>query len=525
MTSRVIVVLALIIGMATFGSAKTAPQEDRTKVLSDIATRLGQVVGAAYACADIPKIRINTARERIGETLKTEGASQANASSPAQIFEANIVLGFQNAFKRQSDCAAVERDLTSLEQIYKSNSEPKPVEKDIQVRSPVVTASKSPGVALGIMRGFTDNEIRFGIAAPFTGPSKKLGMQMKIGIETAFHEANDAGGVQGRQLKLYSSDDAYEPSRTLDAMKELCEFYDVFAFIGNVGTPTAAVALPYALDRRMTFFAAFTGANLLRNEPPDRYVFNYRASYSEETDAAVNYLVTTRGIKPEEIAVFAQDDSFGDAGYAGVTLAVQKLKESKRGVVLRLSYKRNTDDVEKAVSDLTAYKKPIKAIVMVATYRPAAKFIQRTRAAFPNLIYTNVSFVGSTALRDELKQLNVKSLKDIIVTQVVPPVEGYSALVLHYKAELSRYFPTETPDYVSLEGYIAARIMIDALNRTGPQIDSEKLVDTMENSHDVDIGLGFTMTFSKEEHQGSHKVWATQLSETGEYEIIKLQQQ
>ncbi len=346
---------------------------------------------------------------------------------------------------------------------------------------------------------------------------------MKIGIETAFNVANDDGGVQGRKLKLFSADDAYEPSRTLDAMKELYELYDVFAFIGNVGTPTAAVALPYALDRRMLFFCAFTGANILRNEPPDRYVFNYRASYTEETDSAVNYLVTTRGIKPEEIAVFAQDDSFGDAGYTGVSTAVQRLKESKRGgIVLRLNYKRNTDDVEKALADLKAYRRPIKAIVMVATYRAAAKFIQKTREVFPSLIYTNVSFVGSTALRDELKQLNMKNIKDIIVTQVVPPVEGYSALVLKYKADLGKYFPNEAPDYVSLEGYISARLLIDALNRTGPQLDAEKLADTLENMHDVALGLGFEMNFNKEEHQGSHKVWATQLTETGKYEIIKL---
>ncbi len=534
MISRANIVLALVAGMAAFASAYSAPREERAKILTGMATRLGQVVGAAYACPDISKSRIGAAKEKIGGVLKTDGAGQPDASSPMQIFETNVIAGFQTALKQQSDCAAVERELTGIEQIYGHNGEPKPLannlaQQDPQLHSPALADSRpAPHGAASppaVMRGVTDSEIRFGIAAPFTGSAKKLGQQMKIGVETAFHEANDAGGVQGRQLRLFSSDDAYEPSRTQDAMKELCDFYDVFAFIGNVGTPTAAVALPYALDRRMLFFGAFTGANILRNEPPDRYVFNYRASYAEETDAAVNYLVTTRGVKPEEIAVFAQDDSFGDAGYTGVTLAVQKLKESRRGVVLRLNYKRNTDDVEKAFADLSAYRKPIKAIVMVATYRAAAKFIQKTRPAFPNLIYSNVSFVGSTSLRDELKQLNVKNTKDIFVTQVVPPVEGYSSLVLSYKAKLASYFPNETPDYVSLEGYIAGRLLIEALNRTGPQVETEKLVDALENMREVDIGLGFGINFSKEEHQGSHKIWATELSEAGEYQIIKLQQQ
>ena len=100
-------------------------------------------------------------------------------------------------------------------------------------------------------------------------------------------------------------------------MKQLYEKDQVFGIIGNVGTPTAVVAIPYALERKMLFFGAFTGANVLRNDPPDRYVFNYRASYVEETDAAVRYLVKMRKIPPKQIAVFAQQDSYGDAGFAG----------------------------------------------------------------------------------------------------------------------------------------------------------------------------------------------------------------
>jgi branched-chain amino acid transport system substrate-binding protein len=155
-------------------------------------------------------------------------------------------------------------------------------------------------------RGVTDREIRFGISAPFTGPAKELGQNMKRGIEAAFNVANANGGVYGRQLRLVAADDGYEPTRTAVAMKELYEKDQVFGLVGNVGTPTAVVALPYALDRKMLFFGAFTGAGLLRNDPPDRYVFNYRASYAEETAAVVNYLVEVRRLLPEQIAVFAQ---------------------------------------------------------------------------------------------------------------------------------------------------------------------------------------------------------------------------
>ena len=164
------------------------------------------------------------------------------------------------------------------------------------------------------VRGVTDTEIRFGISAAFSGPTKELGQNMRRGIEAAFNAANASGGVHGRQLRLIAADDGYEPARAAETMKQLFEKDQVFGVVGNVGTPTAVVALPYALQRKMLFFGAFTGAGLLRSDPPDRYVFNYRASYAEETAAAVHYLVKVKRLKPEQIAVFAQQDAYGDFG-------------------------------------------------------------------------------------------------------------------------------------------------------------------------------------------------------------------
>src|SRR5262249_57004146 len=141
-----------------------------------------------------------------------------------------------------------------------------------------------------------------------------------------------------------------EPARTLDAMKQLYEKDQVFGFIGNVGTPTAAIAIPYALERHALFFGAFTGVSLLRNDPPDRYVFNYRASYAEETDAAVRYLLKLRRIKTDQIAVFAQQDAYGDAGFAGVAKAMRSLRGGDGGYILRVGYPCNTIEVDAAIA-------------------------------------------------------------------------------------------------------------------------------------------------------------------------------
>jgi branched-chain amino acid transport system substrate-binding protein len=381
------------------------------------------------------------------------------------------------------------------------------------------------------VRGITDSEIRFGISAPFTGPAKELGQNMKLGIETAFNVANANGGVYGRQLRLVAADDGYEPARTAATMKQLYEKDQVFGLVGNVGTPTAVVALPYALDRKMLFFGAFTGAGLLRNDPPDRYVFNYRASYAEETAAVVNYLVKVRRLLPEQIAVFAQQDAYGDAGFTGVEKAIRSLRGGNETPILRLNYQRNTVDVDDAVAQLKQgnaqlqqkRQAPIKAVIMVPAYRAAAKFIEKTHNLYPDMIYTSVSFVGSTALADELMLLGKKYVTGVIVTQVVPALDGHSSLVLDYKSALARYFPGQAPDYVSLEGYVDANVLLAALQRSGPQLDTEKLVSTLENLRDLDIGLGTPVTFSRSDHQGVHKVWGTQLDETGHYQPIDLQ--
>ena len=371
-------------------------------------------------------------------------------------------------------------------------------------------------------RGVTNSEVRFGISAPFSGAAKELGNQMRLGIETAFKLANDAGGVDGRQVKLMVADDGYEPTRTADTMRQLFEKQQVFGFVGNVGTPTAVVALPYALEHHALFFGAFTGADLLRRDPPDRYVFNYRASYAEETDAVVRYLVKTRHLRPDQIAVFAQHDAFGDAGFTGVAKAMRALRGDD-SAILRLDYERNTVDVDNAIAALRAHKIPIKAVVMVAAYRAAAKFIEKTRDLYPSMIYTNVSFVGSTALASELMLLGPRYANGVIVTQVVPAVDGYSSAILKYRNALAKYFPGEAPDYVSLEGYVDGSLLLEGLKRAGPKPDTESLVDGLEALRNFDIGLGTPVSFSQSDHQGSHKIWGTQLDDHGHYQPIDLQ--
>jgi len=370
--------------------------------------------------------------------------------------------------------------------------------------------------------GVTDAEIVLGLSAPFSGPAKELGRGMQVGIETYFRYVNESeGGIHGRKLRLLALDDGYDPKRCAETMNEMIDQKPVFAFVGNVGTPTAEVALPLVLQHKRVLFGAFTGAGLLRRDPPDRYVFNYRASYAEETAAIVQYLMSLRKIKPDQIAVFAQQDGYGDAGFSGVAKALRKVGFDS-DQILRVGYQRNTMDLDAAVAELLRNKERIKAVIMVPTYRQAAAFIKRVRDDGMNPIFTSVSFVGSEALAEVLKETAPKYAEGVIVTQVVPFYGSSATGVLEYRERLGQFFPEERPSFISLEGYIAAKVLCAALDKAGPELTTEKLVEALEGLRNVDFGLGAPLSFGPSEHQASHKIWAAVLDANSQFQNLEL---
>jgi branched-chain amino acid transport system substrate-binding protein len=369
----------------------------------------------------------------------------------------------------------------------------------------------------------TDDEIGFGMVAPFSGASKELGKAVRTGIDVAFAAQNEAGGVHGRRLRLLAVDDGSEPARTATAMKDLVEARKVLAIVGNVGTATAQVAVPYANERGVPFFGAVSGASFLRNNPPDRWVFNYRASYAEETAAIVRYLVEVRRIPPGKIAVFAQDDAFGDAGFQGVAKIMRQYRRDP-AKVLRVGYRRNTADVDGAVRAVAQRSKELGAVVMVATYKAAARFVERLRdQGAKHLVFTNVSDVDSNSLAEELAQLGPGYAEGVVVTQVVPLPTAKATTLLRYQEQLRRHAPGEKPGFLSLEGWIAARLLIEGLLRAGRDVTPDSLVEGLESIRGLDMGLGAPLGFGPSEHQASHAVWGTVIDARGALQPLDLQ--
>ncbi len=368
----------------------------------------------------------------------------------------------------------------------------------------------------------SDGEVVFGMSAPFSGPAREYGRQLKVGYEVAFQIANEAGGISGRKLRLVARDDGYDPARTQAAVKQLVEEQKVFGLVGVFGSANAAAVLPYVLQNKVLYYGGYSGAAVLRNDPPDRYVFNFRPSYAEEAAAVVKYLVEVRRFKPSQIAVFMQQDGFGEAGWNGVARMLRKYRRDPAQVV-RVTYPRNTVQVEEAVKVIRQGAPRLRAVIMIAVYKPAVRFIERLRASGVDLVFTALSAVDPSELSEQLSMLGPEYIKDLMVTQIVPVPTSRSSAIMKYQEALSRYAPSERPDFVSLEAYVAANVLIEGLRRAGKDLNTESLVDSLESIRGLDLGIGVNVSFGPSEHQASHKIWGTIPERGGAYSTVELE--
>jgi ABC-type branched-subunit amino acid transport system substrate-binding protein len=344
----------------------------------------------------------------------------------------------------------------------------------------------------------TSNSILIGQSAAFTGPASELGTEMRAGAMAYFQWINGQGGVNGRKIELRSLDDGYEADRAAANTKKLIED-GVFLLFGYVGTPTSNASKPIFTAAKVPFVGPFTGAESLRN-PLNRYIFNIRASYYDETDKLVGQLV---GQTLDRIAVFYQNDDYGKAGLAGVERAMAKrsMKILATGTV-----ERNTTDVATAVKSIC--KDEPQGVVMISAYKSCAAFIKEARAAGCNPQFMNVSFVGSKALAHEAGTAG----RGVGVSQVVPFPWNLSARVVkEYQQLLEASTGKQNYSFTSLEGFIAAKVLVEGLKRTGNDLTREKFVNAMEQVRDYDVG-GFTVSFSPTDHSGSKFVELTVIS-------------
>ncbi|HXL31134.1 MAG TPA: ABC transporter substrate-binding protein, partial [Bradyrhizobium sp.] len=197
------------------GAAQAAPG-DKKDVVRDLAGRVGPMVGSALACRDIAPPRIQVIVDKFTAVITQFSASEAERADLTQLLDRNVADGRAAVTSGRMDCRLAERQLADLEQSITRPPLPAaappsatvtPSFAAIGATAPTTSVTQTAGGPP--VRGITDQEIRFGMAAPFSGAAKELGRQMKLGIDTAFNRINEAGGVDGRMLKLVTADDGY----------------------------------------------------------------------------------------------------------------------------------------------------------------------------------------------------------------------------------------------------------------------------------------------------------------------------
>ena len=351
--------------------------------------------------------------------------------------------------------------------------------------------------------GVSSDRILFGQSAAFSGPAAELGNDFSVGVRAAFKEANRRGGVHGRRLELLSLDDAYEPEAAIANTRILIEEKHVFSLIGAIGTPTSRSAAPITAEAGVPYVAPFTGAGLLRT-PDWENIVNLRASYFQETAEIVERLVTDLGIK--RIGVLFQDDSFGHAGLEGAQRGL-----SERGLQLAAtgSYMRNTTAVKTAVLELRAGNPG--AVILVGAYTPVAAAIKWARQIGFEPVFVTISFTGGRSLARELGEL----AEGVFVTQVVPFPMGEDRLAVRYRRALAAQDARARPGFVSFEGYLAGRLAIVGLERSGPDVDRITFLDSLLRGGPINID-GFRLRFGEGDNQGSDRVFLTVFRRDGQ---------
>jgi ABC-type branched-subunit amino acid transport system substrate-binding protein len=374
------------------------------------------------------------------------------------------------------------------------------------------------------------DDLVIGMSAAFKGPSRGLGIELYRGAKAYFDEVNRAGGVHRRRLVLKAYDDGYDPLPAIENTVRLVEQDSAFLLFGYVGTPTVTRVLPLTKrysDRPVYLFFPFTGAQPQRQPPYADFVFNLRASYEQETAGLVEQFLR---IGRRRIAVFYQIDAYGRSGWdgvrralAGAGLTITAEATYKRGTPFSQGLRRQVDVLRQAAPD---------AVICVGAYPACAAFVRDARDAGWDVPVANVSFVGSEHLLALLSAAGAERGRDYTVnlfnSQVVPSyLDDRLPAAREYRDLMARRAPPppELTDgtyrplpvgFVSFEGFLDAKVLVEVLRRLGPEADRARLRATVEAIRGLDLGIGVPVSFGPDKHQGLDRVYYT-VAEEGRF--------
>lgn len=358
--------------------------------------------------------------------------------------------------------------------------------------------------------GVSDTEVVFGQSAPFSGAVQALGSGVRAGIELAFKEAEAAGGVHGRILKLYAKDDCYDPDTALTNVRDFVRGGEVFGLVGAVGTPTSRLSERIARGGRVPFIGPVTGAGILRTSKSG-HVVNIRASYAQEGAALVEHAHRLGSLKKP--ALFYQADAYGFA----VRDALSKpLAEMGSKLEVMAPYDRATGDVSAAVQ--TVVEETPDTIFMAGTPKTTAEFVKALRAHGLEAELMTISFVGADALAPLLGQAGT----GLVVSQVVPLPDNHQSQLIQNIHDLNAaYNVAPKVGFAVTEGYVIGRTVCETLERVGKDLTREGFLAALFGQPTRLDVEDFTLEFGPDQNSGSSRVYLSQLGKNGLFHELR----
>jgi branched-chain amino acid transport system substrate-binding protein len=375
----------------------------------------------------------------------------------------------------------------------------------IALSAGVITSLQAQTLKSGAKTSTNLPPIFLGQSAVMTGSTQSLGLEVRKGIEAALAEVNSKGGVKGRHLLLKSLDDQGDPKIAANNARELIKDNGVICLIGSTETAPSEAIAAALITEKIPLIGPVTGSDILR---ADKFsgVFHVRASYQQEVTRLAEQ-IAAMGMK--SVAVVYKNDAFGTSNFANFEKAAQKLQIPVSATAV---ISNQTDINKNAATKISQSGSPV--IVILSTYDVASDFIRQLRASGNAAMLISTSVIGAKALTDQL----LEESRGMGMSQVMPyPWSTRTPVVSRYQNALKASgFGDKDYNYSSLEGYIAARIVIEALNKTEKNPSSQSLQATLENMGEIDLG-GYSVRFSPRTREGSNFIDMTVVSATGTF--------
>ncbi|GAB6057680.1 ABC transporter substrate-binding protein [Desulfonatronum parangueonense] len=364
--------------------------------------------------------------------------------------------------------------------------------------------------------------IRVGMSGAFSGPIRALGIEVYRGAMAYFEHVNRQGGINGRPVVFLAYDDAYDPAITLENTLRLVERDQVDVLFSFIGTPTVSRILPLLKvyeSRNIPLFFPVTGAEPQRRPPYEQFVYNLRASYSQEVEALAEEFIK---LGKTRFAILYQADSYGRSGWDGLRNVLQRHALS---IVEEATFRRGfqfEQSMEEQVGILRRAEPEV--VISIATYGAAAAFIRDARDQSWDVPVTNVSFVSSESMLDLLleqeKMTGGSYTHNLVNSQVVPSYEDYSMWgVMEYRwimDNCSCESPMQLkPDpykprrysFASFEGMLNAKVFTEMVRKIPLDRLFEKAAPDADYALLIHLGIGKPIVLGPGHRHGMDTVY------------------